>query len=102
MAAGYLRDKVVFVVGGASPEHRGVAVAMAEAGADVVVAGSPDKELQAPLNSIANEVWAIGRRSLALGFDRSEPSAFAAALERVRDELGRVDLVVWVDPVAPV
>lgn len=99
---GYLQDKVLFVTGNGTPEHRAVAVALAEAGADVAVAGPADPAHEVLLNSIANEVWAIGRRSLAVGYDGSDPASFAAALEKARADLGRVDLVIRAEPVAAV
>jgi NAD(P)-dependent dehydrogenase (short-subunit alcohol dehydrogenase family) len=86
-------------VGSGSPDHRAVVVALAEAGADVVVAGPPGMPHEVLLNSISNEVWAIGRRSKVITVDTSDAAAFAAALNSARDEMGRVDLVVRVDPV---
>ncbi len=97
--AAYLRDKVIFVTGSGSPDHRGVCVALAEAGADVVVAGPPDQDTEVLLNSIANEVWAIGRRGLALGYDLGETTAFIQALEKARKTMGRVDLTLRLDVV---
>ncbi len=95
----YLDGKTVFVSGHGTPEHRAIAVALAEAGADVAVAGPADAAHEVLLNSIANEVWALGRRSLAVGHDGSDSVSFARALERATAELGRVDIVVRVEPV---
>jgi thioredoxin reductase len=61
--AGYFEGKVVAVIGGGDEAHRAVAMALAQAGADVAIAGqAADLSAEAALHSIANEVWAIGRR----------------------------------------
>lgn len=94
MADGALRDRVVFVVGQGDPNHRAVATALAEAGADVVVAGPSAPAAEVLLNSISNEIWAIGRRTVVVGFESADAAAFAGAIELAREALGRVDLVV--------
>jgi NAD(P)-dependent dehydrogenase (short-subunit alcohol dehydrogenase family) len=91
---GYLSGKVIVVVGSGDPNQRAVATALAEAGADVVIAGPAAEAAQVLLHSISNEVWAIGRRSLVIGYDASSPVEHARALGQTRNELGRVDLVV--------
>ena len=92
----YLEGKVVIVVGAGDEVHRGVAVALAEAGADVAIAGlAPDLAAEAALHSIANEVWAMGRRSLVATFN--DDASFETARERVIAELGRSDFVIRCD-----
>ncbi|HEY7270971.1 MAG TPA: hypothetical protein VH951_14195 [Dehalococcoidia bacterium] len=86
-------------VGSGSPDHRALVVALAEAGADVVVAGPPGMPHEVLLNSISNEVWAIGRRSKVLMFEPADTAAFAGALNTAREDMGRVDFVVRVDAV---
>ncbi|MEO9255713.1 MAG: hypothetical protein ABI305_09245, partial [Tepidiformaceae bacterium] len=57
-----LTGKVVAVVGTGSTLHRAVAIALAEAGADVAVATRASiREQEFAVASIANEIWAIGR-----------------------------------------
>ncbi len=98
--APYLEGKVMVVVGAGGEAHRGVAVALAAAGADIAVAGrAPDLAAEAALNSIANEVWALGRRSTVVTLTADDAVAFADALSQVTAELGRVDLVLRVEPV---
>jgi NAD(P)-dependent dehydrogenase (short-subunit alcohol dehydrogenase family) len=98
--AGYLERKAVLVTGAGDEQHRGVAVALAEAGADVAVGGAAgDLAAEAALHSIANEVWALGRQSAVVTFSPDDAAAYEAALRRVRSELGRVDLVVRCDSV---
>jgi len=96
----YLEGKVVVVLGGGNEAQRAVAVALAQAGAAVAVAGrAPDLAAEAALHSIANEIWALGRRSTAVTLADDSAAAFAAALNQVRQELGRVDLVLRCEPV---
>jgi NAD(P)-dependent dehydrogenase (short-subunit alcohol dehydrogenase family) len=98
--ADYLAGKVVIVIGLGDEAQRAVAVALAQAGADVAVAGSAaDLAAEAALHSIANEVWALGRRSLVATLADADAPAFAAALASVTAELGRLDLILRCDPV---
>lgn len=93
--AGYLEHKVALVIGAGDEMQRGVAVALAEAGAEVAIGGpAGDLAAEAALHSIANEVWAIGRRSTVVTFSADDPASFAAAVSGVSDELGIADLIV--------
>ena len=89
-----LAGKAVVVVGEGTPEHRAVAVALAEAGANVAVAGASGFPSEVHLNSIANEIWAIGQRGVVVTFDAGDSVSYARALEAAVKELGRVHLVV--------
>jgi len=93
-----LTGKVVVVVGDGTAEHRSIAVALAESGADVAVAGTAGVA-EVLLHSIANEVWAIGRRSTVVGLIGEDAFSFAQALAKAAQELGRTDMVVRVVPV---
>jgi len=93
-----LIGKVAVVVGNGTPEHRSVAVALAESGADIAIAGNAGVP-EVLLHSIANEVWAIGRRSTVVGLIGNDALSFALAVGKAAQELGRSDLVVHVDPV---
>jgi meso-butanediol dehydrogenase/(S,S)-butanediol dehydrogenase/diacetyl reductase len=92
----YLQGKVVIVVGNGDDLHRGVVVALAEAGADVAIAGiAPDLSAEAALHSIANEIWAMGRRSVVVTF--SDDADFTNARDKVIAELGGSDFVIRCD-----
>jgi 2-deoxy-D-gluconate 3-dehydrogenase len=96
----YLKGKVALVIGGGGEMQRGVAVALAQAGADIAVSGlAPDLAAEAALHSISNEIWALGRRSTVVTLASDSPPAFADVVERTKSELGRADLVVRADPV---
>jgi NAD(P)-dependent dehydrogenase (short-subunit alcohol dehydrogenase family) len=95
-----LQGKAVIVIGGGGETHRGIAVALAEAGADVAVAGSADDlAAEAALHSIANEIWSLGRRSMVVKLATGDAVSFAEALAQVQKELGGADVVVRCDPI---
>jgi len=82
----------LLVVGGETPLGRAVAVALAEAGAEVAIASlAPTTEAEFAVNSALNELWAMGRRGLALPVDASDAAQLRAAVERAERELGRLD-----------
>jgi meso-butanediol dehydrogenase/(S,S)-butanediol dehydrogenase/diacetyl reductase len=98
--AGYMDGKVAVVFGGGADAHRGVAVALARAGADIAVAGvAPDLAAEAALHSISNEIWALGRKSTVVTLTADDAPSFAAAVDKAKTELGRADLVVRADAV---
>ena len=93
--AGYMAGKVVLVIGSGNDAHRGVAVALAEAGADLMIAGvAPDLSAEAQLHSISNEIWAIGRRSAVVTLAKDDAPSFAEVIKKTTEQLGRADLVV--------
>lgn len=95
-----MSGKVALVFGAGGEAHRGVAVALAQAGADVAVAGAPeDLPAEAALHSISNEVWALGQRSTVVKLEGDGVASFAAAVQDVIAELGRADVVVRADAV---
>ena len=98
--AGYLDDKVAVVFGGGGEAHRGVAVALAQGGADIAVAGvATELAAEAALHSISNEIWALGRKSTVVKLAADDAPSFAAAVQSASTELGRADLVVRADAV---
>ncbi|MEI8001387.1 MAG: SDR family oxidoreductase [Actinomycetes bacterium] len=101
-----LTGKVAVVTGAGRMRSigRALAVEVARAGADVVLTGTgraPDRypaDEQAAgwrdIESVADEIRALGRRALPVVSDVSDPVAVEALAERVMTEMGRVDLVV--------
>ena len=85
-----LDGKVAIVTGGGTGIGRGIALGLAEAGADVVVAGRRPE----PLAEVRDEIIARGRHALAVPTDVTmETSLEALAAEAVKT-FGHVD--VWV------
>ena len=83
---------------------RPIALALARAGCDLVLTGSgkpasayPEDERRAgwrDVESVADEVRALGRRALPLVLDVRDPQAVEALAARVLAEFGRIDFLV--------
>ena len=83
---------------------RPIALALARAGCDLVLTGSgkpasayPEDEQRAgwrDIDSVADEVRALGRRALPLVSDVRDPQAVEALAARVLAEFGRIDFLV--------
>jgi NAD(P)-dependent dehydrogenase (short-subunit alcohol dehydrogenase family) len=86
-----LRDRVALVTGGSRGVGKATVEALARAGAHVVV-NYRNKARRA--DEVAAAAAQLGVRALALPADITDPRALAAMLERVRDELGRLDVLV--------
>ncbi len=90
-----LKGRVALVVGVGDPLGRAAAVALAEAGADVAVAtlrAGPQEVVR--VNSVANEIWSLGRGNTAITLDGSNENSVDAAIARTTSELGRLDILV--------
>ena len=101
-----LGGKVAVVTGAGRMRSIGrpIAVELARAGCDVVLTGTgrpperyPDDEKAVgwrDIESVADEVRALGRRALAVVSDVTDADAVDALAGQVIDEMGRVDVVV--------
>ena len=95
MTAPGLAGKVVALICRGVDADRAIAVACAEAGADVALATvEPIQEQEFATASIANEVWAIGRKQFNRLLDSADPASVAAFAAEVWDRLGGCDLLV--------
>ncbi len=85
-----LAGKVAIVTGGGSGIGRGIVLAMAGEGADVAI---PDIQV---LNAekVAGEVKALGRRAVAMKADVTSAADVKAMIDRTREALGRIDVLV--------
>ena len=96
-----LQGKRVLVVGGEMEVGRAVLIGLAEAGADVAIASlTSDTKAEFAINSALNEVWALGRKGLALVIDASDTEMLRRGVEQAESELGAIDLVVVVGDLA--
>ena len=85
-----LTDRVAVVTGAGRGIGAATAVALAEAGADVVIAARTESELRA----VADRVETAGRRALVVPADLSDLDAAAALADAAVGEFGRLDIVV--------
>jgi NAD(P)-dependent dehydrogenase (short-subunit alcohol dehydrogenase family) len=84
-----LTGRVALVSGAAQGLGRAMAVALAEAGADVMLADIN----AAGVEQTAEQVKALGRRAVAVTCDVSEPAQIRAMFGRLDRELGRIDFL---------
>ena len=87
-----LTDKVALVTGSRQGIGRTIALAFAEAGADVAVCDlvADDGQLQA----VAQEIQKLGRRALTVKADTSQKTDVDHLVQKVMDEYGRIDILL--------
>jgi len=85
-----LRDRVAIVTGAGQGIGRAIALELARSGAHVVAGG----RRIGPLETVADEVRALGRRALARSCDVSEASQVEQLVADTVHEFGRIDLLV--------
>ncbi len=86
-----LDDRVALVTGGSRGIGRAVCVALAKAGARVVVNYRSNQDAA---NETLRAVTAAGGQGSVVGFDVSEPAAVDSAIQAVAKEHGRLDILV--------
>ena len=85
-----MTDKVAIVTGAGRGIGAASAVALAQAGADVLISARTTDQL----GVVAKEVESAGRRAVVVPADLSDLEAVAALVDHARDAFGRLDLVV--------
>lgn len=86
-----LNDKVALVTGGSRGIGAGIALRLAQDGADVAFTYRQDAERAA---TVVRQIEALGRRALAVQADGADPSAVRGAVDRTVADLGRLDILV--------
>ncbi len=84
-----LTDRVAVVTGGSRGLGRGIALALAAAGAHVV----PVSRTQADLDAVAAEILLLGSRALPIAVDVTSEAQVQEMVQRVVDEFGRIDIL---------
>ena len=85
-----LEGKVALVAGGSRGIGEACAIALAEAGADVVVSSRKLPELE----KVAEEIRARGRRGLALAAHIGKVEESRSLVEKVKAEFGKIDILL--------
>jgi NAD(P)-dependent dehydrogenase (short-subunit alcohol dehydrogenase family) len=85
-----LDGKVAVVTGGGRGIGRGIALGMADCGADVVVIARRQHDVDA----VAKEIESRGQKGLGISADVMDWDSIPAALDRVVDEFGGLDIMV--------
>lgn len=85
-----LDGQVAVVTGGGRGIGRGIALALAECGADVVVVA----RRQDDLDQVAKEIGGLGVRGLGLSADVMDFESIPRVLDQVVSEFGRLDIMV--------
>lgn len=85
-----LSDQVAVITGGGGGIGRAIALALAAVGADVVVADIVPERCEETCARIEE----LGRRALAVVTDVTDTAQVADMVERARNHLGRIDILV--------
>jgi 7-alpha-hydroxysteroid dehydrogenase len=85
-----LTDRAAVVTAAGKGIGAATAVALAEAGADVVIAARTPEDLE----SVAQRVVQAGRRAETVALDLSDPAAAASLAQVALERFGRLDVIV--------
>jgi citronellol/citronellal dehydrogenase len=96
--SGELEGQVAIVTGASRGVGRFMALELAKAGADIVVAARSeevtDPKLPGTIYSTAEEIRALGRRAIPARVDVSKDEEIDAAIKQTIEEFGRLDILV--------
>src|SRR5258705_11005378 len=92
-----LTGKVAIVTGGGRGLGKAIALGLAGAGSDVIVASRKIDNCE----QIAREIETKGRRALAVACHLGRPDQIDALVAFAYEEVGRVDIVVNKAPMSP-
>lgn len=85
-----LRDKVAIVTAAGRGIGRGIALCLAEEGANVVVNSFHEENT----NKVAEEIRAMGRKALVVAGDITTPAKIQEIAEKTVDTFGKIDILV--------
>jgi 3-oxoacyl-[acyl-carrier protein] reductase len=91
MSEGVLHGKVAYITGGSRGIGRAIALAFAEAGADVAICHFQDAE---QAGTLVQAITACGRRGFAMEADVAEPAATRAFALAAEAAIGPCDILV--------
>ena len=85
-----LNDKIAIITGSSQGIGRGIAIGLAEAGANVTVNCNQNVD---KANSVANKVSELGHRALVVKSDVSKKSDVDRMVKLTLEEFGKIDIV---------
>jgi NAD(P)-dependent dehydrogenase (short-subunit alcohol dehydrogenase family) len=88
-----LAGKAALITGSGRDIGRGIALCMAEAGADIVVTARTKEQIE----KTASEIRSLGRKAIAVPFDAREAEQMSMVAEKALEEFGGID--IWVNNV---
>lgn len=85
-----LKDKVAIVTGAGRGIGKAIALTLAEAGADIIVAARTVEQIE----RTAEKIRKMGRRALAVPTDVTKREQVASVVEQTVSQFGRIDILV--------
>lgn len=85
-----LADRVAVITGGGKGIGQTIAIAYAEAGADIVVVGRE----KGPLDETVTQIEGLGRRGLSYPADVTQPDQVRHMVQAALDEFGKIDILL--------
>jgi 2-deoxy-D-gluconate 3-dehydrogenase len=85
-----LQGKVALIAGAGRGIGEGIALGLAEAGADLALVSRTQSELE----RVAEAVRALGRRAVVVPCDVGDVAAIPAAVQRVAEAFGHIDILI--------
>lgn len=82
-----LKNKVALIIGGTGGIGQATAIAFAQAGADIIIAGRNETAAEGVLNTIKD----IGNRGLFIKADVTDSKAIETLIDTAANEFGRID-----------
>jgi NAD(P)-dependent dehydrogenase (short-subunit alcohol dehydrogenase family) len=88
-----LRDRVAVVTGASQGIGRAIALGLAQAGAQLVLAKHPEGGMEA-IEKVRSEIEALGREAIIVKTDVSQPAQLTKLMEAAKAKFGRIDILV--------
>ena len=85
-----LADRIAVVTGAAKGMGRDICLTLAREGANLAIAAREP----APLEALAREITALGRRALVVPTDVTDEPAVERLMARARETFGRIDILI--------